>query len=69
MKTKRRALADYIAKFGTFPCGERVKPDGSNAQFSKDYDRKRSPVWRLRCLRCNRQTARIGMARYREASR
>lgn len=62
MKSKRRALADYIAKFGTYPCGCVVKPDGSNTQFSKADRRKTGrPIWRLRCLDHNREFAREGM--------
>lgn len=68
MKRKIRALADYINKFaGTFPCGDRVQPDGSNVQYKRDYDRQGNPVWSVRCLECNRKHAREGMARRRAA--
>lgn len=46
MKRKLRALADYIANYGTFPCNRKVLPDGSNTQFKRDYDRRGNPVWR-----------------------
>lgn len=65
MKKRKRALADYLAKFATFPCGLRVLPDGSNTQFKRDYDRQGNAVWSVRCLHCNRKQARIGMARRR----
>lgn len=62
MKTKRRALADYIAKFAShFACGCTVKPDGSNVQFSIARRRDGAPCWRLRCLDHNRQRARDAM--------
>lgn len=65
MRTKRRALANYIAAYGSFPCGKPVLPDGSNVQFKRDYDRYGNQVWSIRCLHCNRKHAREGMARLR----
>lgn len=60
-----RALNDYLTKRKTFPCGRRVKPDGSNVQFKRDYDRQDRPVLSVRCRHCNREHARKGMARLR----
>ena len=68
MKRKKRVLADYIAKYGSFPCGRRVLPDGSNAQFKRDYDRQGRPVLSVRCLHCNREQAKAAMARRRRAA-
>lgn len=62
MKSKARALHDYIAKFGTFPCGHVVEGDGSNVQFSTPKSRRTGKrYWRLRCRICNREAARDGM--------
>jgi len=69
MKTRNRALADYIRKWGCFPCGERVLPDASNTQFSREYDRHGNPRWRLRCLNCNRAYAAEAMAKLRRRQR
>lgn len=67
MKSRQRALADYIAKwYGTFPCGHAVSPDGSDVQFKRDYDQQGHPVWSIRCLWCNRNQAREGMRKFRE---
>lgn len=63
--TKLRALANYIATFSTFPCGRKVLPDGSNAQFKRDYDRQGNPVLSVRCRHCNRKSAKKGMRRIR----
>ena len=68
--SRQRALADYIATFnGTFPCGRRVRPDGLNVQFKRDYDRQGNPVWSVRCRHCNQKHAREGMRRLRAGQR
>jgi hypothetical protein len=66
MKSKKKALNDYIARFGSFPCGDTVKADGSNAYITPARGRDGNEYWRVRCLPCWRQSAADAMARLRE---
>ena len=62
MKTKLRALADYIFQFGCFPCGDLVAPNGSNAYITRETGRDGVRRWRVRCLECWRASAAAAMA-------
>jgi hypothetical protein len=65
MKSKKRALQDYIYRFGTFPCGDVVQADASNAYITPAKGRDGRPYWRVRCLPCWRSSASEAMARLR----
>lgn len=65
MKSKKRALTDYINRFETFPCGDVVQADGSNAYITPAKGRDGRPYWRVRCLPCWRSSAADAMARLR----
>jgi hypothetical protein len=65
MKSKKKALTDYIWRFGTFPCGDTVDPDGANAYITPARGRDGKEYWRVRCLSCWRSSAAEAMARLR----